>query len=89
MFSDADRMTASLDNQPLAIHPGTSESFFAFQARANSTTGFPPGTHEAVAWGEWVGPIPLPAGQHVLRFRATAGTFRLDVTYDLTVQNSA
>ncbi len=37
------------------------------------------------ASGYYVFVPPLPAGEHVIRFTGTRGTFTLDVTYDLTV----
>jgi hypothetical protein len=84
-----DAIRASLDGH--ALHPaaGTSVTAFRFTARPRSSTGFPAGTHDAVAWGLWIGPLPLTAGHHTLVFSGTAGTFSTKVTYQLTVAGSA
>ena len=80
-----DLTTASLDGKPLKVTEATSEQAFAFTANAGSSTGFPPGEQEVVAWGRWVGPLTLPDGASTLRFRGAAGDFALDVTYELRV----
>ncbi|TXH67947.1 MAG: hypothetical protein E6Q83_15160 [Thiothrix sp.] len=46
-----------------------------------------PGTRDvSISDGYWVMLPPLKAGQHKIRFKAKAGDFALDVTYNLTVQ---
>jgi hypothetical protein len=84
-----DTASASLDGRP--VHPivATSQTSFAFVAHRNSSTGFTPGVHQAVAWGLWIGPLPLSEGKHTLRFAATSGSFATEVTYRLTVTGAS
>jgi hypothetical protein len=66
-------VSAELDGRPLTITEETSGGIFTY--------GFAP----AAAWGEWVGPLELSTGRHVLRFAAHSDEIDLAVTYDLTV----
>jgi hypothetical protein len=84
--ASADVATATLDGKALQVAEATSESDFTFTAQANSSSGMEPGQHLAVAWGLWVGPLPLTVGTHTLSFRGQAGSFTTAVTYKLTVQ---
>lgn len=83
-----DSAAATLDGVPLSLAESTSGAAFAFTARPDSSTGFAPGVHQAVAWGLWVGPTSLTVGHHTLKFAATSGSFATDVTYQITVTNS-
>jgi len=81
----ADQASATLDGHSLKITEADSGGVFDFVAKANSSTGFDQGSTHAVAWGLWVGPVPLTDGKHVLHFEAAAGSFSLAVTYHLQV----
>jgi hypothetical protein len=83
-----DSATASLDGRSIRPAEGQSQTAFAFTARPNSSTGFASGPHQAVAWGRWIGPLPLTAGHHVLTFAGTSGGFATRVTYRLIVSSA-
>lgn len=76
---------ATLDGRVLRVRPATSGGSFDFTTQPGSLTGFTTGTHQAVAWGLWIGPLRLGRGHHVLHFAGSSGRFSLDVTYHLTV----
>lgn len=78
--------SASLDGNELEIVPMTSEGSFAFEAGPRSVIAVPNSRFDAVAGGEWVGPVLIPSGRHVLRFAARSEDFQLEVTYELMVQ---
>lgn len=81
----ADFASATLDGRNLKIKEADSGGFFDFDAQPDSSSGMQPGRNRAVAWGLWIGPTPLSDGKHVVRFKASSGTFSLDVTYRLQV----
>jgi hypothetical protein len=78
--------SASLDDVELEIVSLTSEGSFAFEAGPTSVIALPNSRFEAVAGGQWVGPVALTSGRHVLRFAAQSDDIELEVTYQLTVQ---
>ncbi len=82
---DPQKLTAELDGEKLKIERATSERSFVFQAGSRSMIADSNARFQAVAWGEWVGPLPLSEGKHVLRFAASSGNFDLAVTYRLIV----
>lgn len=83
-----DSATASLDGHAIRPAEATSQTAFTFTARPNSSTGFTLGPHQAVAWGLWIGPLPLTEGHHTLTFAATSGAFATSVVYQLNVTDS-
>ncbi len=84
----ADSATASLDGHLVRPIEATSQTGFTFTARPSSSTGFTSGSHQAVAWGLWVGPLSLTAGHHILTFAGTSGSFITKVTYRLSVTSA-
>jgi hypothetical protein len=82
--ASADSATATLDGKSIAPAVETSTAF-PFVARPHSSTGFSAGPHQAVAWGIWVGPLPLSPGKHTVSFKGVSGSFETAVVYDLKV----
>ncbi len=83
--ASATSATATLDGRPLKVVEADTGGLFDFDAKPNSSSGLTQGHNKAVAWGLWVGPLPLNTGRHVLRFQGASGSFSLSVTYRLQV----
>jgi len=80
------KTSADLDGDQLKIDTATSEGAFRFSAGPDSLIATPNSDFLAVACGDWVGPLDLSPGEHLLRFTANSEDFALDVTYRLVVR---
>ncbi len=75
----------TLDGTSIEARERASDGAFRVNVPAGSPLGVDAGTHRAVAWGLWSGPLTLSPGRHELRVVAQAEDFSLDVVYDLEV----
>lgn len=79
-----DEARATLDGRPLTVEEDDAAAF-DLEVAEDSATGFPAGRTTAVAWGDWVGPLALAPGRHVLAISGAAGDFTVAVRYRLVV----